>query len=217
MGGMIAVEMAAILTAQGETVKHVLMIDSLNPEVYLPFHDAQERQVLSTLTYNAIAWRVNGPGSTDPAGFEDSAPSSTEGSTVPSSSENSPENTDYGSDSEDGSLGGLDEFMGLLREHIAQGLRMLASYQTLHRRVCLPGTDVTLVKCTALGSLSPLLSEGRRAFARKNNLDPSNGWRPGQFGSFVSVRFAAAHDACFDAGVVGKLTAILRDVLKDIE
>jgi hypothetical protein len=121
------------------------MIDSLNPEVYLPFHDAQERQVLSTLTYNAIAWRVNGPGATDTAaGFEDSAPSSTEGSTVPSS-ENSPENTDYGSDSEDGSLGGLDEFMGLLREHIAQGLRMLASYQTLHRRVCLPGTDVTLV------------------------------------------------------------------------
>lgn len=214
MGGMIAVEMAAILTAQGETVKHVLMIDSLNPEVYLPFHDAQERQVLSTLTYNAIAWRVNGP--TNTAGFEDSAPSSNEGSTVPSS-ENSPENTDYGSDSEDGSLGGLDEFMGLLREHIAQGLRMLASYQTLHRRVCLPRTDVTLVKCTALGSLSPLLSEGRRAFARKNNLDPSNGWRAGQFGSFVSVPFAAAHDACFDAGVVGKLTAILRDVLKDIE
>ncbi|BCS24867.1 thioesterase domain-containing protein [Aspergillus puulaauensis] len=217
MGGMIAVEMAAILAAQGESVKHVVLVDSLNPEVYLPFHDAQERRVLATLTYNAIAWRVNGP--MDTPGFEGSAgaPSSSREGSRATSSENSPENTDYGSDSEDGSQGDMDEFMDLIREHITQGLCMLASYQTLRRRVYLPETAVTLVKCTALGSLSPLLSEGRRAFAIKNNLDPSNGWRAGQFGSFVSVPFAATHDACFDAGVAAKLTTVLRDVLKDIE
>lgn len=162
MGGMIAVEMAAILAAQGETVKHVVLIDSLNPEVYLPFHDTQERQVLSTLTYNAIAWRVNGP--TDTLGFVEGSPGGSGPASGEGSSENSPENTDYGSDSEDedGSQGDIDEFMNLLREHITQGLRMLASYQTLRRRVHLPETAVTLVKCTALGSLSPPSKRGEK-------------------------------------------------------
>ncbi|KAL2869057.1 thioesterase domain-containing protein [Aspergillus lucknowensis] len=216
MGGMIAIEMAAILVAQGEQVKHVVMIDSLNPELYPPFQDAQEHRVLSTLTYNAIAWRIDG--SEDPPTATSMAPSG-DSSTV-TSSNNSRENSDYGSgsDSDDENLDGQTStagFMQQIREHVNHGLRMLAAYPSLRRRPYLPETEVTLIKCTLLDNLSPLLRDGRRAFARKNKLDPRCGWREEQFKSFMSVPFAATHDGCFDAGVSGKLTAILRDVLRD--
>ncbi|KAL4983347.1 Alpha/Beta hydrolase protein [Aspergillus falconensis] len=209
MGGMIAVEMAAILTAQGEKVKHVLMIDSINPARFLPFQNVHEHLVLSTLTYNAIASRLEGEAST----------------MMTTSSNNSRRNSDsgftsdsdYGDDDDDDGLYSMAGFMQLIREHVSEGLRMLAAYPKCGRPpVYLPDTAVTLIKCTTLDSLSPLIRDERRAFASKTKLDPRNGWRPEQFKSFVSIPFAATHDGCFDEGVSGKLTAILKDVLKDI-
>ncbi|KAL4924049.1 thioesterase domain-containing protein [Aspergillus undulatus] len=242
MGGMIAVEMAAILTAQGETVKHVLMIDSINPTRFLPFQNVHEHLVLSTLTYNAIASRIEGSSGMDmdtdntdtdacmsmmmpTSPISTSSEVSSGASTImTASSDNSPENSDsgftsdsdYGDDDDEDGLDSMAGFMQLIREHVSQGLRMLAAYPKCHRPVYLPKTAVTLIKCTTLDSLSPLIRDERKAFASKTKLDPRNGWRPEQFKSFVSVPFAATHDGCFDEGASGKLTVILRDVLKDI-
>ncbi|KAL4974916.1 hypothetical protein BDW66DRAFT_77395 [Aspergillus desertorum] len=238
MGGMIAVEMAAILTAQGEKVKHVLMIDSINPARFLPFHNVHEHLVLSSLTYNAIASRIEGSSGmdadTDPCMPDTMMPTSpvstfsetSEASTMMiTSSNNSPDNSDsgstsdsdYGDDDDDDGLDSMAGFMQLIREHVSQGLRMLSAYPKCgHRPVYLPDTAVTLIKCTTLDSLSPLIQDERRVFASKTKLDPRNGWRPEQFKSLVSIPFAATHDGCFDEGVSEKLTVILKDVLKDI-
>ncbi|KAL4784868.1 Alpha/Beta hydrolase protein [Aspergillus varians] len=233
MGGMIAVEMAAILTAQGEKVKHVLMIDSINPARFLPFQNVHEHLVVSTLTYNAIASRIEGSSGmdadTDPCMPNTMIPTSpvseiSEASTMMTTSSNNSRDygftsdSDYGDDDDDDD--GLDSmagFMQLIREHVSQGLRMLAAYPKCgHRPVYLPDTAVTLIKCTTLDSLSPLIQDKRRAFATKTKLDPMNGWRAEQFKSFVSIPFTATHDGCFDEGVSGKLTVILKDVLKDV-
>ncbi|KAL5041716.1 Alpha/Beta hydrolase protein [Aspergillus fruticulosus] len=211
MGGMIAVEMAAILTAQGEKVKHVLMIDSINPARFLPFQNVHEHLVLSTLTYNAIASRLEGS-----SGMDADADSCINNSRRNSDS-GFTSDSDYGDDDDDDGLYSMAGFMQLIREHVSEGLRMLAAYPKCGRPpVYLPDTAVTLIKCTTLDSLSPLIRDERRAFASKTKLDPRNGWRPEQFKSFVSIPFAATHDGCFDEGVSGKLTAILKDVLKDI-
>ena len=54
MGGMIAVRMAAVLEAQGETVLHVILIDAANPEEIPEFED-NEHNILSSFTFGFLA------------------------------------------------------------------------------------------------------------------------------------------------------------------
>ena len=61
MGGMIAVRMAALLEADGETVLHNVLIDSANPERIPAFHDPLEMEVAASLTYNTVARRFGVP------------------------------------------------------------------------------------------------------------------------------------------------------------
>ncbi|PLB49860.1 alpha/beta-hydrolase [Aspergillus steynii IBT 23096] len=207
MGGMIAVEMAAILTAEGETVQHVILIDSLNPELYPPFQDAREHHVVSTITYNAIARRMNAP--------EESASAPLRDEDGSSSSDTSRESSDGEIDSED-EAGSMVRFYSQLRQHIHHGLRMLSSYRSAipgGQRPLLPNTNATLIKCETLGTLSPLLRDKRRDFARKINRDATNGWSDSRFKSFATVPFSAMHDGCFDESFAGELTLILRNVL----
>ncbi|KAK1146237.1 putative PKS/NRPS-like protein biosynthetic cluster [Aspergillus melleus] len=213
MGGMIAVEMAAILTAEGETVQHVLMIDSLNPAHYLPFQDAREHHVVATITYNAIARRMNAPEESASAPLHDEDGSSSSDT----SRESSDGEVDSDGDEEDGSM---IRFYGRLRQHIHHGLRMLSSYRSaLPGGECplLPNTSATLIKCETLGTLSPLLRERRREFASKINGDATNGWSAQQFKGFATVPFRAMHDSCFDEGFADELTVILRGVLDRME
>ncbi|KAI9042416.1 thioesterase domain-containing protein [Aspergillus affinis] len=214
MGGMIAVEMAAILTAEGETVPHVLLIDSLNPSLYPPFQDTREHHVVATITYNAIARRLNAP--------EESASAPLRDEDGSSSSDTSRESSDGEVDSDDDEDGdnSMVKFYGRLRQHIHHGLRMLSSYRSTHpgsQRPLLPNTSATLIKCDTLGTLSPLLREKRREFARKINGNATNGWSAQQFKSFATVPFRAMHDGCFDEGFADELTLILRNVLGRIE
>ncbi|KAI6782824.1 uncharacterized protein J7T54_000967 [Emericellopsis cladophorae] len=212
MGGMIATEMAKILTAQGESVPHVIMIDSLNPEKYPPFHDAREHHLLATLTYNAIARRINGP--EEPLGFAgqgvDTIPSG------PSSAHASRDNSDGELDSDDEQVL-ADRFYHQMRQHVHHGLRMLASHRSSlsqgeARR--LPETDATLVKCKTLDSTAPLLSEKRREFARRIHQDIRSGWADGQFRTLVTAPFRASHDSCLDHEFADELTVILQSILR---
>ncbi|KAL4910891.1 hypothetical protein BDW74DRAFT_172351 [Aspergillus multicolor] len=189
---------------------------------YSTLEDGHELRALESISYNAIAWRINGSKdlsmslSLSPAGEEGSDKSSSE-------SDQSRENSTYGSESdsdsdadedkdEDPSVSGS---MQQIREHVALSLRMLATYPTLPGRRCarLPEIAATLVKCTQLSELSPLLRDRRRAFTKRMKLDPINGWRAEQFRSFVLVLFDATHDACFGQGVAERLTGIPRDTL----
>ncbi len=58
LGGMIALKMASILEARGETVLHVIMIDSANPENYPAFVNRAEHEKITTLTYNKVVSRM---------------------------------------------------------------------------------------------------------------------------------------------------------------
>lgn len=212
MGGMIAVEMAAILTAEGETVQHVLLIDSLNPALYPPFQDSREHHVVATITYNAIARRMNAPEES----VTSASPYNEDGS---SSSDGSRESSDGELEDED-ETGSVVRFYARLRQHIHHGLRMLSSYPSApggSQRPLLPNTSVTLIKCKTLGTLSPLLRDKRRDFAGKINRDATNGWSAQRFKSFATVPFYATHDGCFDEGCAGELTVMLRNVLGCME
>jgi thioesterase domain-containing protein len=212
---MIAIEMAKILTAQGESVPHIILIDSLNPEKYPPFHDAREHHLLATLTYNAIARRIDGPEAS--MGFFarqdlDTLPSG------PSSGHASRDNSDGEMDSDDEQ--GLDEqFYHQMRQHILNGLRMLASHRASlpqGKETRLLETDATLVKCKALDAVAPLLSEHRRAFARRIYQDSRSGWADGQFRRLATAPLRASHDSCLDPKCAGELTAILQHILRHV-
>ncbi|THC92761.1 hypothetical protein EYZ11_007753 [Aspergillus tanneri] len=211
MGGMIAIEMARILSAEGEAVSHVVMIDSLNPELYPPFYDAREHNLLATLTYNAIARRMNAPEDLTSVSLLDEDISSSS-----SSNSTSRENSDGEIDSDEDEDDIMDRFYERLRQHIHQGLRMLGTYRStvpLSQRPSLPETDVTLIKCETLGTISPLLRESRRTFAKKIHRDGRNGWPEGRFKSLSTVPFRAMHDGCFDQEFADELTGILKRIL----
>ncbi|KAJ3499814.1 hypothetical protein NLG97_g25 [Lecanicillium saksenae] len=174
LGGMIAVEMARIFASRGEIVAHVIMIDSMNPEKFLPFRDAREHRLVASLTYNAIARRMSGPiepatlGDLDSEMFDRGSTSSSGSSSADASGENS--SADASSDEDDDDLVAI--FYSHMRRHIQGGLRMLSAYRSsttaASNRRGLAKMDVTLVKCKLPGALSPFLDDHRRSFAKKN-------------------------------------------------
>ena len=174
LGGMIAIEMAKVLAAQGETTSHVIMIDSMNPETFLSFRDEREHRLVAALTYNAISRRMNGPEEPTALMMLDDDSFNRGTTSNSSSADTSRENSDGEISSDEDEDDVLDLFYLRLRQHIYNGLRMLSSYRSAalpgkqHR---LPETDVTLVKCKALGHLSPLLEDNRRTFAETISKD----------------------------------------------
>ncbi|KAG6995725.1 aspyridones efflux protein apdF [Physcia stellaris] len=59
LGGTIALKMASILESRGESVLHVIMIDSPNPELYPAFINRHEQETIASMTYNRVAGRYN--------------------------------------------------------------------------------------------------------------------------------------------------------------
>lgn len=190
LGGMIALKMASILEARGETVLHVIMIDSANPENYPSFVNRAEHEEITTLTYNKVVSRMN-------------APSLKEDDDSSSGSESPDGDDDFS----------LATMLPRIRKHIYNGVHMVG---TVSRNHFLPErcyTPTTLVKCSSLSRPASTLRDVRKEFVQKSFRDQRLGWQSAKFKQFRTVEFRAQHDSAFDQAHVGELTGILRGVL----
>ena len=192
LGGMIALKMASILEAQGETVVHVIMIDSPNPENYPSFVDHAEHDKITSLTYNKVVSRINVP---NVLNADDDSSSSSEST-----------------DDEDDDFS-LATMLLRIRKHIYNGVHMVSNESSngfLPDRCRAP---ITLVKCTSLSRPSPTLRDVRKDFVQKSFRDERMGWQLARFDRFRTVKFRAQHDCAFDRAHVGELAGILRGIL----
>ncbi|EGE07073.1 hypothetical protein TEQG_06062 [Trichophyton equinum CBS 127.97] len=208
MGGMIAMEMAAILQALGDEVPHVLLIDSVNPRYFPEFQDKKQHDIQAALTYNAIATRMNAP--TIPLFqcglFEDDYYSS--------SSEESNNDSDTEEFAEDLSIL---EMLGRMRKHIHQGLGVLASQKSRVDEFDFSETEVTLIRCTVRDSIDSLVNDRRKILAQKRSQDNTLLWPAESFKSFKTLNIDATHDGCFDAEHADELTFLVKDVLDNLD
>ena len=195
LGGMIALKMASILEERGETVLHVIMIDSANPENYPAFVNRAEHEKITTLTYNRVVSRMN-------------APSLMEDDDSSSSSDSADDDDD-----DDFSLATM---LPRIRKHIYNGVNMVG---TVARNRFLPErchAPTTLVKCSSLSRPVATLRDVRKEFVQKSFRDERMGWQSAKFKHFRTVQFKAQHDSAFDKAHVGELTGILRGVLAKV-
>lgn len=197
LGGTIALKMASILESWGESVLHVIMIDSPNPELYPVFINRQEQETIASMTYNRVAGRYNAVLADD---------DSSSGS----------DSTDEEEEEEDSQIS-LTTILPRMRKHIFNGLHMLGSVNPgTHFLPTYCPTPVTLVKCSSLSRPAPWLRDARRHFVQKTFQDERMGWQSARFKQFRTVRFRAQHDSAFDPTHVGELTGILGHVLETI-
>lgn len=189
-GGMIAMKMASVLEELGERVLRVIMIDSANPDRFPAFINRAEHEKITAITYNNVTKRMNIPASL----AEDD------------SSESSSEEDD---DDDDSSLSNM---LPKMRNHIYNGLHLIAKENRFHEEVC--RAPVTLIKCSTLSRPSPSIRDARKEFVQKTFMDERMGWPTNSFSRFHTVEISGSHDSVFDRGNVDELTKILKSVLK---
>ncbi|EEQ30369.1 conserved hypothetical protein [Microsporum canis CBS 113480] len=197
MGGMIAMEMAAVLQAQGDEVPHVILIDSVNPRYFPTFQDKKQHDIQAAITYNAIATRMNAPAIPlyQCGLFEDNYYSS------------SGEESNNDSDSEEFAEElSVPEMLGRMRKHIHQGLGVLASQNS---RV----DEFDFIR----ESTDSLVNERRKMLAQKRSQDNTLLWPAEAFKSFKTLTIDATHDGCFDAEHADELTYLVKDVLDNLD
>ncbi len=192
LGGMIALKMASILEARGESVIHVVMIDSLNPENYPAFIDRAEHDRIASLTYNRVLSKMNLP---EPPPIDDTDTDSSE----------------YSSDDDDEHS--LASLLLRMRKHISHSLHMLSSASGSPFLPGLCSAPITLIKCSLPPQPLPGLRDVRTTFVHKVFHDERLGWLPAKFKQFRTIPFAAQHDSVFDEKHVRDLTRVLKGVL----
>lgn len=195
MGGMIASRMAEILEHQGETVLHIIMIDSGNPEVYPPFKSRAEHETVSDIMYAAVTKLMAVPSTT---------------ACPDSDGEDSMQSSD---DSDDD--GDLSATLSAMRRHIHNGLKIISgSTQTRSSsskfRLRAPAT---LIKCTTQTQPMSQVSDRRKEFARKLFGDEKLGWKDSHFKSLQTMHVRATHDGVFDKAPAQQLTRLVRGIL----
>lgn len=193
LGGMIALKMASILEAWGESVLHVVMIDSANPENYPTFLNRAEHEKITAIMYNGIVGKMNVPN-----------PPIDDGSS--SGSEVSDEEDEFS----------LPNLLPRMRKHISNSLHMIS---TVKGKPFLPGgciAPVTLIKCSLLARPLPTIRDARKAFLQKVFHDELMGWQSTRFKQFRTIWFTAQHDSAFDEKHIRELTGILRKVLEKV-
>lgn len=208
MGGMIAMEMAAILQAHGDEVAHVILIDSVNPRYFPKFQDRKQHDIQSAMAYNAIAKRMNAPeiplfrcGI-----FEDDYYSS--------SGEES--NVDTESEGEDEELS-VPEMLERIRKHIHMGLGLLTEQNSRVDEFDFNETDVSLIRCTAIDNTPSISNERRRKLAQNKSMDETLLWPAESFKSFNSFKIDATHDGCFDEDHADELTSLVKGILDGLD
>jgi pimeloyl-ACP methyl ester carboxylesterase len=228
MGGMIAERCAAILESQGEKVLHVVLIDSSNPATIPPFADANEHNILTSLTFSGVSKGLGIPSSpslnrndsdssisststTDSMDFPQQMGSCTPDSEI-SSDEDEYQFEDDEDDFDDDDGVSMLEWPSRMRKHIFNGLSLIACKNTPSKYGAVKA-PVSLIKCAALKSLPPLLSEARRHAVQKLFRDPKSGWRMDQTRTLL---IKSTHDHVLDAEHAEELTEALRKVLKTV-
>jgi thioesterase domain-containing protein len=232
MGGMIAERCAAILEAQGEAVVHVILIDSSNPATIPPFADANEHNILTSLTFSHVSKGLGMPSApTLNRNDSDSSISTTSSSTSAdcivfphqmgsctpdseiSSDEDELQYEDDEDDFDDDDAVNMLEWPSRMRKHIFNGLSLIACKNTPSKYGTVKA-PVSLIKCASLDELPPLLSDARRHAVQKLFRDPKSGWRMGQIRTLL---VKSAHDHMLDAEHAEELTQALRRVLKTVK
>lgn len=188
MGGMIAMQMAVILESMGEKVLHVIMIDSANPELAPPFRSPVEHDEMTTHMHSAMVQRFVMLGDTG--------------------SGNS-------SDSEDDYPDELGALLGRVRQHIHNGLHIIAHVRPGYFLKGRCNTHVTLMKCSLRAT--PSSGNETRLSVRTAFEDKYMGWDAGAFDLFDVVPITAEHDSCFDSKQSMEVTQILRRILSRID
>ena len=233
MGGMIAERCAAIIESQGEKVLHVVLIDSSNPATIPPFADANEHNILTSLTFSHLS---KGLGMPSPPALNRNDSDSSISSTSSSSTTDcmdfpdqmglcTPE-SEIGSDEEefqfqceededdfdDDDAVNMLEWPSRMRKHIFNGLSLIACKNTPSKYGTIKA-PVSLIKCASLKELPPLLSDARRHAVQKLFRDPKSGWRMTQTRTLL---IKSTHDHVLDAAHAEELTDALRRVLKTV-
>ena len=193
MGGMIATRMAEILEEQGETVLHVIMIDSGNPEVYPPFKSRMEHDLVSDGMFSQVAERMNLPAGT---------------------LEGDGDESNQSSDEEDEDLSIM---LSQMRKHIHNGLKIVSGTKARPSNKRRLAASATLIKCTTPTAPSPRASDARKAFVRDLFRDETLGWKDSQFKKIRTLSLRAQHDGVFDKAPVQHLTRLVRGVLTQID
>ncbi|KAI4264724.1 MAG: hypothetical protein L6R42_000184 [Xanthoria sp. 1 TBL-2021] len=197
LGGVIALKMASILEARGESVLHVVMIDSPNPEIYPAFVNRAEHDQITALTYGRVVGRMN--------------------TLNPPLDDNGASSSDTTDDDESEDEISLATTLPRMRKHISNSLHLISS--VLSSNHFLPDCylePVTLVKCSLLSRPAPTLRDVRKAFVQETFHDERMGWQSTGFKRFRTIRFRAQHDSAFDKMHVEELTGIMRGILADV-
>ena len=192
-GGMIALKMASLLEAEGESVIRVIMIDSANPENYPPFVNRAEHEKIATLTYSGIARNLS---------VSDPINDSEDGSGLESSDDEESSN--------------LSSLLAIMRKHVFNSLNIMSATTCDSFIREYYARPVTLIKCSLPSRSLPSLRDTRRAFMHKVFHDEHMGWQATRFKDFQTLHFKAQHDSALDDKHVGELTTILRAVLAHV-
>lgn len=233
MGGMISMRMAALLESQGEKVLHVVLIDSANPDNIPPFADTNEHTILTSLTFSHVSQGLGMPSTpslnrnNSDSSFSSSSSSqeclvlpNNPGTATPDSEISSEEELfdcddeyedDFAEDDDDAVS--MLEWPARMRKHIFNGLSLIAckGSRSKYGTVSAP---VTLIKCSTLKTLPPLLSEARRRAIQKTFRDSNSGWKLAQMRTML---ISSAHDHVLDPEHAEELTRALRNALKSVK
>ncbi|KAI1187087.1 beta-ketoacyl synthase [Nemania serpens] len=200
-GGMVAIKLAQVLLAQGETVSRVIMLDSPNPETFPAFKSKAEHEALTEATYSqTVAKKL---------AF------SAVGDLLESPSESDISDEDEHGDGDD--LAAARQIAQLTRKHIAEFFLLLSKQE--------PGSflpekldaDVFLIKCKTVLRIDSTTPLNRSAYMLGLMRDKLMNWDPEKFRSFECIEFSGDHYGSFDAQYVDELSDIFRLVLQGVE
>ncbi|CAI7643301.1 unnamed protein product [Penicillium glandicola] len=169
-GGLVAMKMAEMLSAQGETILQVVMIDTPNP-ISRPPWGSEGQEGLAALTYNAIAQRAGQP--------------------IMDAQQPTPPAKGEGADAD-----GDDESTAMwqnMYKHIYNVLALVERAADGEFVSPMNEVKVSFVKCSVLEvPPSGLITEPSRKFYFDRYEDDFMGWQPERFAGWEGV-FDPAH------------------------
>lgn len=188
-GGLVALKMAEMLRAQGETILQVIMIDTPNP-VSRPPWGTERQEALATLTFNDIAQRAE-----QPTTGIDSIPLKIRDFETKETS----------------------DMWHKMYRHIYNVLTLVERAADGELVSEMKDVNVSFVKCTVL-EVPPveLITDSSRAFYFQRFEDDYMGWKPERFGKWEGYTLNGGHNRIFDSAHVKDLTVLLRKVVENI-
>ncbi|KAL4965981.1 thioesterase domain-containing protein [Aspergillus stella-maris] len=200
-GGLVALKMAEILSAQGEKILQVIMIDTPNP-ISRPPWGHEDQEALAVLTYNAIAQRAGQP--------------VLDAQQRTSSHDNEARVWKAGANA----AAKKDESVAMwqnMYKHIYNVLTLVERAADGDFVSAMDEVKVSFVKCSVL-EIPPagLISEPSRKFYFDRYKDEYMGWNSGWFSAWEAYSLDAEHNSVFDPAHVGDLARILSGIVDKV-